>query len=206
MVRRRRNKSTRLERKIDKKLSVFPFDFPESLLRKIHEVHLVYDHDDLLDAEQAEQIGVPAALLTHPFAGGDDQNCSISSRCARDHVFQELFVAGRVDDGVLAARRPKRNLRGVDRDVLFLLLEQRVEQKRKFKFHPFRRTRLLHHLDLPFRKRVRVLQNPADQRGLAVVNVTDKNNLYRQLWIVDCGLRTQFTNSVLIALYVVVRF
>ena len=48
---------------------------------------------------RAEQISVSPALLAHPFAGGDHTRTAASgSRCAGDHVLQELFVARRVDD------------------------------------------------------------------------------------------------------------
>ena len=58
----------------------------------------------------------------------------------------------RVDDGIAALRRSKRYLGRVDGDILFLFLEQRVEQKRKFKFHAFNSTSLLNLLDLAFRQ------------------------------------------------------
>ena len=86
-------------------------------------------------------------------------------------------MAWGINDRVTASQRSKGNLCRVDRDVLFLLFEQRIEQKSKLKFHPFRRARLLHHLDFSLRQGVRVLQNPADQRGLAMINMTDENNL-----------------------------
>ena len=85
----------------------------------------------------------------------------------------------RVDDRVLPARGPKRNFGCIDRNVLFLLLEQRIEQKGIFKFYPLSRARLLHHLDLPCRQRVRILQNPADERGFSMIDVPDEHDLQR---------------------------
>ena len=32
-----------------------------------------------------------------------------------------------------------------------------------------------------------------------MIDVPDENNLQRKLWIVDCGLRIQFTNNALVA-------
>ncbi len=123
---------------------------------------------------------MPPALFAHPFVRCDHQNRRIRARCARDHVLQELFVTGRVDDEVVASRRSKRDLRRINRNVLLLLLEQGVEHESKLKFHPFRRARLLHHVDLSFRQRIRVVQNAPDERGLAVINVADEDDLQRQ--------------------------
>ena len=88
-------------------------------------------------------------------------------------------MARRVYDRVLPARRPKRDFRCIDRNVLLLLLDQRIEQKGIFKFHPLSRARLLHHVDLPCGQRVRILQNPADERGFSMIDVADENNLQR---------------------------
>ncbi len=46
-------------------------DLLEALLRVVDEVHLVDAHDQVRDAEQAGQEGVPAGLLEHAVAGVD---------------------------------------------------------------------------------------------------------------------------------------
>ena len=134
----------------------------EIAFQKIRQIHLVHDHDEMPDSKHAEQIGVPPALFAHAFVGADHQDGGVGARRAGDHVLQEFLVSRRVDDDVFASRRSKRNLGRVDRDVLILLFEQRVEQKSEFKFHSLRRARFLHHLDLAFRERIGVVQNPTD--------------------------------------------
>jgi hypothetical protein len=189
----RGNERTRFERKIDEELAVFALDLRESLLRKLCQIHFVDDDDQLADPEQTQQIGVPPALFAHPFVCCDHENGCIGARRARDHVFQKFLVARRVDDDVVAARRPKRNLRRVDRDVLFLLLEQSIEQKRELKFHSFRRASLLHHVHLSVGQRIGVVQDATDERGLSVIDVAGENDAKRQLrvdtgyWILDTG-------------------
>jgi len=102
-------------------------------------------------------------------------------------------MARRVDDDVVAARGPKRNLRRVDRDVLFLLLEQGVEQKREFEFHSFRRASLFDHVHLPIGQRIGVMQDATDEGGLSVIDVAHEDDAKRQLcvdagcWILDAG-------------------
>ena len=85
----------------------------------------------------------------------------------------------RVDDHVLPLRRSKRNLRRIDRDVLFLLLEQGIEEKSILKLHPLRRAGVLDAFDFSFRQRIRVVQNPTDQSRLPVINMANENNLER---------------------------
>ena len=47
-------------------------------------------------------------------------------------------MPGRIDDDVGPLRRAELDLRGVDGDVLLLLLEQRIEQEGVFELHPLR--------------------------------------------------------------------
>ncbi len=133
----------------------------------------------MLDAKHAQQIGVAATLFAHTFIRSDLQKCSVGPRRSRDHVFQEFLVPRRVNNGIAAARSSKRNLSRVDSDVLLLLLEQRIEQESEFKFHPLSSAGLFNLVDLAFWKRTGVVQNPANERGLAVVNVADENDPQR---------------------------
>jgi hypothetical protein len=120
---------------------------------------------------------VSAALLTHAFVSSDHQDRGVRTRRSGDHIFQKLFMTWCVNDGVATSRRPKRDLSRVDRNVLLLLFEQRIEQERKFKFHPLSRAGLLYFIDFPFWKRASVVQNPANERGLAMINMAHENNL-----------------------------
>ncbi len=166
--------------KLAKKLPIFLLDLAKSFLRVIHEIHLVYDHNDMLDAKHAQQVGVTSALFAHAFVRAITRIAASALRRAGDHVLQKFLVPRRVDDDVLAPRGSKRNFGRIDRDVLFLLLKKRIEQKGKFKLHSFRRARLFYLFDLAFGQRTGVMQNAADQRGLSMIDVTDEDDA--QLW------------------------
>ena len=174
---------------------VFRDDVVEDLLAVIDEVHLVHRDDDLADAEQREEVAVPPRLLAHALVRSDEQHRRIGARRAGDHVLQELLVPRRVDDDVGTAGRLELDLRGVDRDVLLLLLEQRIEQEGVFKLHPLLAARRLDLLDLAVGQRLRVVEDAADERGLAVIDVADEDDAEALeiggvgLRIADCGLR-----------------
>ncbi len=119
---------------------------------------------------------MPPRLLAHAFIRRDQQHRRIRAGRAGDHVFQELLVPRRVDDDVGSAGRLELDLRGVDRDVLLLLLEQRIEQEGVFKLHPLLAARRLDLLDLAVRQRLRVVENAADKRGFAVIDMADEDD------------------------------
>jgi len=171
-----RNEGPRFNANLRKERFVLRDDFVENLLRVIDEIHLVHGDHDLLDPEQRKQITVPPRLLAHTFIRRDEQHRCIRTRRARNHVLQELLVTGRVDDDIRPLRRLELNLRRIDGDVLFLFLEQCIEQKRVLKFHPLLLTCRLNLLDLPFRQRVCVVEDPANERGLAVIDVADEDD------------------------------
>ena len=106
----------------------------------------------MLDAKHAQQVGVTPALFTHPFVRADHKDRGIRSGCTCDHVLQKFLMPRRVDNGVTAPRRSKRNLCGVDGDVLLLLFEQCIEQEGEFKRHPFSSAGFFHLLDFSFRE------------------------------------------------------
>ncbi len=130
-MKRRGSRSERGE-----ELPIFALDLAKGRFRISRQVHLVNHHHDLPDAEQTQQISVSPTLLAHAFVRRDDEDGRVRARRAGDHVLEEFLVPRRVDDDVLPLRRAKRNLRRVDRDVLRLLFEQRIEQKGIFELHP----------------------------------------------------------------------
>src|SRR5205807_4084997 len=93
----------------------------------------------------------------------------------------KFFVPRRIDDGVTASRRSKRNLSSIDGDVLLLFLQKRIEQKREFKLRTLGRAGLLDFFDLAFRKRTSVVQNATYQRGLTVIDMTYENDVELRL-------------------------
>ena len=120
---------------------------------------------------------MPAGLLLQTLARVEQHDRGIRAGRAGDHVLKKFLVPRRVDDDVVPRRGAKLNLRRVDRDVLLLLLQQRVEQEGVFEVHALRRASLLDLLDLAVRQRVRVEQQPPDQRRLAMIDMADNDDL-----------------------------
>ena len=128
---------------------VFPFDFAKAVFRKGDQIHFVHSDNCLVNTEQTEQLSVPAALLTHPFIRRDHHDRRIGVRGPGNHVLHEFLMAGRVDDDVVTPGAPKLNLRRIDRDVLLLLLGERIKDKGVFERPALRLARLPQALDFP---------------------------------------------------------
>ena len=143
-------------------------------------VHLVDDDGDLPDAEQMQQIAVPARLLAHALGGVDDQQRGIGLRGAGDHVAQEFGVAGRVDQHEVARRRAEADLAGVDGDALVALGLQRVEQERPLERHAAPRADGLELLELAVGQAAGLVQQPADQGRLAVIDMADDDDAHQR--------------------------
>ena len=92
-------------------------------------------------------------------------------------------MSGRIDDRVFASRRSKRDFGCINCDVLFLLLKKGIEQKSEFKSHSLRCACLLYLFDFAFGQRTCVVQDATDQRGLAMIDMTNKNDLELRLSI-----------------------
>ena len=81
-------------------------DLLEAVTRPFSGVHLVDSDDELLDTQGVGEESVLASLailgdtgLELTSAGGNDENGAIGLRGARDHVLDEVTVAGGVNDG-----------------------------------------------------------------------------------------------------------
>src|SRR5207249_3376601 len=94
-------------------------------------------------------------------------------------------VTGRINNHVVPCRGFERNLCRIDGDVLFLFLEQGIEEKGKFELHVLRRAGALYLVEFPFRQRIRVAQDATDKGGLAMIDVADKDDAQRRL-AADC--------------------
>ena len=152
-------------------------DFLESFGAEIDAVHLVDDDRDLPDAEQMQQIAVPPGLVAHAFQRVDDQHRAVGLRGAGDHVAQKFGVAGRVDQHDVARAGAETDLRGVDGDALVALGLQRVEQERPFKRHAAPRADRFQHFQLALGQAAGLVQQASDQRRLAVVDMTDDDDV-----------------------------
>src|SRR4051812_47373702 len=109
-----RHKTPRVHSELFQESPVLSLDRSESSLRVVDQVHFVYQDHDLSNAEHAEQISMPAALLLDPFVGRNQQNRRISRRGARYHILQELLMTRGIDDDVWTQFRAKPDLGHVD--------------------------------------------------------------------------------------------
>ncbi len=148
----------------------------EAVSGEIDAVHLVDDDRDLLHAEQMQQITVPPGLVAHAFERVDDQHRAIGLRGAGDHVAQEFGMAGRVDQHDVARIGAEADLRGVDGDALVALRLQRVEQERPFERHAAPGADRFQHFQLAVGQAAGLVQQAADQRRLAVVDMADDDD------------------------------
>ena len=151
-ARRNRNKGACCQSEALQESAIFRLDLPEAVFRKAGQIHFVHRDNHLAQAEETEQLSVPAALLAHTFIRRDHHDRGIGAGRPGDHVLQEFLMAGRIDDDVVAPGAPKLNLRRIDRDVLLLLLGERIEDKGVFERLALRRARLPQALDFPVRQ------------------------------------------------------
>ena len=146
-------------------------DLVEALLRELDEIHLVDGVDDVRQLEHRGDVGVAARLLDHALARVDEDDRDVGGRGAGDHVARVLHVAGRVGELEATARRHERAVRDVDRDPLLALGPQAVGEKRQVDVVVAAAARcILDVLELVDEDLLRVVEQPADQCRLAVVD------------------------------------
>jgi hypothetical protein len=153
-------------------------DFVEPRFAEIDPVHLVDDDGDLLDAEQMQQIAMAAGLIAHALQSIDDQDRAVSLRGAGDHVAQELGMSGRVDQHDVARIGAEADLRGVNGDALVALGLQCVEQERPFEGHAAPLADGFQHLELALGQAAGLVQEAADERGLAVIDMANDDDAH----------------------------
>ena len=146
-------------------------DLVEPLLRVVDEIHLVDRVDDVRQLEHRDDVGVPAGLLDHALARVDEDDGDVGGRRAGDHVARVLDVAGRIGELEAPARRDEAAVGDVDRDPLLALGAQAVGEQREVDVVvPAAPRRVLDVLELVDEDLLRVEEQPADQRRLAVVD------------------------------------
>ena len=130
-------------------IGVLPDDPLVVALAVIDQIHLVDHHGDLFDAEHGHHVAVAAGILLNSLLGIDDQEGSLGTGGASDHVLQELDVPWRIDDDVVALGRLEEDPCCVDRDALRLLVLQRVEKEGVFERLGGALAKRLDRLELP---------------------------------------------------------
>jgi hypothetical protein len=146
-------------------------DLEEPRLAPADEVHLVDRDDEVRNAQQRGDGGVPAALLDHAGAGIDEDDGEVGRRGARHHVARVLHVPGGVGDDELAARRREVAIGDVDGDALLALGAQAVGEVGEIDLAAAGDVGgALEGLELVLHERFGVVEEAADEGGLAVVD------------------------------------
>jgi hypothetical protein len=147
----------------------------ERALIVINQVHLVDRNDDMLDPQQRDDERVSLRLRQQAAAGIDQNDRQVARAGTRRHVAGVLLVSGGVGDDELALVGREVAVSDIDRNTLLTLGLEAVGQQRQIDFaiaprraKPPRVT--LHGLELVLVNHLRVVQQTADERGLAVVH------------------------------------
>ena len=112
-----------------------------------------------------------AALLDDAQARIHQHDREIRGRGAGDHVAGVLHVAGRVGDDEFAARRGEVAVGDVDGDALLALGAKTVGEIGEIDLAAAGDVGgALERLELVFHQRLRIVEQPADERGLAVIH------------------------------------
>ena len=124
-----------------------------------------------------------AGLLADAVARVDQHDREIGGRGAGDHVARVLLVAGGVGDDELAPRRLEVAVGDVDRDPLLALGAQAVGQQRQVEVAVAAPLGGLDDvLELVLEDRLGVVQQPPDQRRLAVVDRAGRRDPQQLSW------------------------
>jgi hypothetical protein len=137
----------------------------------VDEVHLVDAQQEVRDPQQRRDERVALRLLEDALAGVDQDQGQVGCRRARHHVARVLNVPGGVGDDELPPRGREVPVRHVDRDALLPLRSQPVGQQGEVGVlvTPFT-AGALDRLELILEDLLRVVQQTADERALAVVD------------------------------------
>ncbi len=153
------------------------------------EIHLVHAHGEMRDPEERRDVRVPPRLLEHAEPRVDQDERHVRRRGPRDHVPRVLNVARRVGDDELARFGREVTVRDVDRDPLLALRSEAVCEEREVDLLALHGRRAPHGLELILVDHPRVVEEPADQRRLAVVDRADADEPKELLLLVALEVR-----------------
>ena len=148
-------------------------DRGEGILRVAEEVDLVDRDDHVRNAQQGDDGEVPTRLLENALASVDEDDDGIRGRRTGDHVARVLHVAGAVGEDEAARAGREVAVGDVDRDALLALGAEAVGEQSEVEL-AVREAALgrgaCDLLELVGEDRLRVVQQAADESGLAVVD------------------------------------
>src|SRR5581483_8310482 len=122
----------------------------------------------------------------------EEDERAVGRRRAGDHVARVLLVARRVRDDVLARVGREEAVRDVDRDPLLALGGEAVEEEREVELLALRPEPLrvgLERGDLTLEQHLRLVEEPPDQRALAVVDRAARDEAQEALPLVRREVR-----------------
>jgi len=170
-----RAQGNRLQRRSVEAVREFLANAIEHAPIEIDQVHLVDRDDEAGDPEEPGDLRVTPGLRSETVPRVDEQDGEVRRRRPGRHVPGVLFVARRIGQNEFAARGREIPVRDVNRDALFAFRLEAVREQRKIDRAggPVpRRARDRPHLVLVHR--LRVVQEPADQRALPIVDAAGR--------------------------------
>ncbi len=170
---RQRQKGHLFDTDLLREFTVVLDDGAKGFLRVIDKVHLVDGHGNVTDAHQRHQIAVTARLREDALACIDHQNRRIGGRSTSDHIARVLLMAGRIGDDELTLVGREETIRDVDGDALLAFGGEAIDEQCEVEIIALRAHLLRVRLKrgkLVIEKHLRLIQQAADQRALAVIN------------------------------------
>ena len=166
---------------------VFVGDLAEHRLRILDQIHLVHRQHHVANAEQRRDVGVPARLRQQALARIDQHHRHVGGGSAGGHVAGVLLVSGTVGDDETALVCAEVAVGHVDGDALFALGVEAIEQQRVVDLLTLRSMPLAVARErgkLVVEQVLAFVQQPADQRALAVVDAATGNEAQARLGFV----------------------
>ena len=148
-------------------------DLGKTLLVVVDEVHLVDCQNQVRDAQQRSQEGMTPRLFQNALSGVDQHDRQIGRGGTGHHVAGVLDVPRGVGDYELPPRSREVSVGDVDGDALLSFGSKSVSEERQVRVFGAHLNRgPLDSLHLVLEDRLGVVQQPTDERGLAVINRT----------------------------------
>ena len=143
----------------------------EPRLVPVQRVHLVHGDHEIADTEESQQRRVGARLPFGTQLRVDHQQCRGRPGRAGDQIAHEFAMPRAIDDDHFALRGADTDARGVERHRLIPLELQCIERERPLQRHVAAGACRLHPRDPSIGQQVQFMQQAAQQRRLAMVDV-----------------------------------
>ena len=175
------------------KFAIFLDDIVKYVLVIIHQVHLVHRQHQILDPEQMGEIGMTPGLDQNPFPRIDQYDCGIGGRSACHHIAGILFVPRCIGDDELALFRRKKPIGDIDGDTLFAFCSETIHKQGEIYLLALCARLLavrLQRSQLVFKNHLAVIEQPANQRALAIIHAaaSDKAEQFLVLMLGEIGV------------------